>query len=174
MEDFVLARPSPAYAGQLAEYRAEFLEAGDSMDGTNRLRRFEDMAEYIRYCADCENPADADDRAPATQFLFVRVSDGRLVGMIQVRHCLNDYLRTFGGHIGYCVRPSERRKGYAKAMLKAVLPFCREIGIEKVLVTCLDGNTGSEKTILSGGGVYESTVYEPELKADVKRFWISL
>ena len=54
------------------------------------------------------------------------------------------------------------------------LPFCREIGLDKVLITCMDGNIGSEKTILANGGVYESTVHEPNENEDLKRFWIEL
>jgi predicted acetyltransferase len=110
----------------------------------------------------------------ATQFLFIRKSDDKLVGMIQVRHYFNDYLEKYAGHIGYSVRPSERRKGYAKEMLKMVLPYCREIGIDRVLITCIDGNIASEKTILANGGVYESTVHEPNENEDLKRFWITL
>ncbi len=53
-------------------------------------------------------------------------------------------------------------------------PFCREAGLEKVLITCIDGNIGSEKTILANGGVYENTVHEPNEKVDLKRFWITL
>jgi predicted acetyltransferase len=59
-------------------------------------------------------------------------------------------------------------------MLRMVLPFCREIGLEKVLITCNDGNVGSEKTILANGGKYESTVFEPDEKVYLKRHWISL
>ena len=69
----------------------------------------------------------------ATQFLCIRKSDNRLVGMIQVRHYLNDFLRTFGGHIGYSVRPSERRKGYASWMLKNVQPYCKSLGLSEIL-----------------------------------------
>ena len=115
-----------------------------------------------------------EGRVIATQFMLVRASDNRLLGMIQVRHYFYDYLSKFGGHIGYSVRPSERLKGYAKEMLKMVLPFCREIGLEKVLITCIDGNIGSEKTILANGGKYESTVYEPDEKVYLKRHWIEL
>lgn len=110
----------------------------------------------------------------ATQFLFIRKDDNKLVGMIQVRHYFNAYLEKFGGHIGYSIRPDERRKGYAKAMLKMVLPFCREIGLDKVLITCNDSNTGSEKTILANGGVYESNIHEPGENVGLKRFWIDV
>lgn len=175
MEEFLLIRPTGAYATQIAEYRQEFLDAGDSMDGMGPLRRMEDPEAYIKACADYEDPKKVPPHlVPATQFLFIRKRDNRLVGTLQVRHRFNDYLEKYGGHIGYSIRPSERRKGYAREMLKAALPFCREIGLDKVLITCIDGNIGSEKTILAGGGVYESTVHEPNNNEDLKRFWITL
>lgn len=175
MEKLILIRPSDEYARQIAEYRQEFLDAGDSMDGTGALRRTSDPYEFIRTSIEREDPKNVPENlVPATQFLFIRKSDDRLLGMLQVRHCLNDYLEKYAGHIGYSIRPSERRKGYAKEMLKAALPFCREIGLKKVLITCIDGNVGSEKTILFNGGVYESTVHEPNDNEDLKRFWIEI
>lgn len=171
----LLIKPTAEYAQQIKDYRQEFLDCGDSMDGCGSLRIIEDPYEYIQRCIDCESPDTMPaGLVPATQFIYVRKSDNRLVGMIQVRHYFNDYLSRFGGHIGYSIRPSERQKGYAKEMLKAVLPFCRKIGLEQVLITCNDHNVASEKTIRSNGGVYESTVYEPYENINLKRFWIKL
>jgi predicted acetyltransferase len=175
MKDFILIRPTSEYASQIIEYRQEFLDAGDSMDGTGPLRRFENPEEYIKICAEYEDTTTVPSHlVPATQFFFIRKSDNKLVGMIQIRHRFNDYLEKYAGHIGYSVRPSERRKGYAKEMLRMTLPFCREIGIDKVMITCVDGNSGSEKTILANGGVYEYTIHEPNENKDLKRFWITL
>lgn len=175
MNDFILIRPTSEYASQIIEYRQEFLDAGDSMDGTGPLRRFENPEEYIKICAEYEDTTTVPSHlVPATQFFFIRKSDNKLVGMIQIRHRFNDYLEKYAGHIGYSVRPSERRKGYAKEMLRMTLPFCREIGIDKVMITCVDGNIGSEKTILANGGVYEYTIHEPKENEDLKRFWITL
>lgn len=175
MKDFILIRPTSEYASQIIEYRQEFLDAGDSMDGMGPLRRFENPEEYIKICAEYEDPTTIPSHlVPATQFFFIRKSDNKLVGMIQIRHRFNDYLEKYAGHIGYSVRPSERRKGYAKEMLRMTLPFCREIGIDKVMITCIDGNIGSEKTILANGGVYEYTIHEPNENKDLKRFWITL
>ena len=175
MEECILVKPTMEYAEQIVEYRKAFLESGDSMDGMGPLRRIEDPSEYIKFCETCENPATVPEGLVlATQFLFIRTSDNKLLGMVQVRHYFNDFLEKFGGHIGYSVRPDERRKGYAKQMLKKVLPFCKEIGLEKVLISCIDGNVGSEKTILANGGVYESTVYESNENVNLKRFWITI
>ncbi|MBO7514572.1 MAG: GNAT family N-acetyltransferase, partial [Lachnospiraceae bacterium] len=72
------------------------------------------------------------------------------------------------------VAPSERRKGYATQMLAAALPIMKKLGIERALITCIKGNEGSRKTILKNGGVYESTVYEPDAKVELERYWIEL
>ena len=175
MEKFILIRPTVEYAEQILECKKEYLAANSSMDGSGPLRRIEDPEEYIKTCAEYEDPERVPSHlVPATQFFFVRKSDNKLLGMLQVRHRFNDFLEKYAGHIGYSVRPSERCKGYAKEMLRMALPYCREIGLDKVLITCIDGNIGSEKTILANGGVYESTVHEPNDNVDLKRFWITL
>ena len=175
MEELIIIKPRAEYSTQIMEYRQEFLDAGDSMDGCGPLRRFDSASEYLKVCKDYENPETVPENlVQATQFISVRKSDNKLVGMIQVRHYFNEYLEKYAGHIGYSVRPSERRKGYAKEMLKMTLPFCREIGLDKIMISCVEGNIGSEKTILANGGVYEYTVHEPNNDKKLKRFWINL
>ena len=171
-----LIEPTMEYAEQIRAYRKEFLDSGDSMDGTGALRRYENPEDWIAFSNSCLDPLTVPDGlAAATQYLFVREEDRKIVGMIQIRHSFNDYLEKFGGHIGYSVAPSERRRGYATQMLRMALLKCRELGIVKVLITCIKGNEGSRKTILNNGGVYESTVYDPdEEKAYIERYWITL
>jgi predicted acetyltransferase len=77
------------------------------------------------------------------------------LGRISVRHRLTDFLRDVGGHVGYYVRPSRRRRGHATAMLRAVLPYAADLGLEQVLVTCDDTNEGSRRVIEAAGGVLE-------------------
>lgn len=173
--DFCLIEPSKIYEEQIREYRQDFLDTNSSMDGCGPLCKCEDPITYISECEKCTaSETLPDGLVIATQFFYVRKADNRLVGMIQVRHYFNDYLSKYGGHIGYSIRPNERRKGYATSMLNAVLPYCREIGLDKILITCNDGNIGSEKTILNNGGIYESTIYESDEKCNLKRFWITL
>ena len=95
-----------------------------------------------------------------------------MVGIIDIRHRLNDYLLKFGGNIGYSVRKSERRKGYAKTMLALGLEECRKLGLEKVLITCDKENIASAKTILACGGVLENEI--PEERRITQRYWIAL
>lgn len=169
-----LVKPSAKYAEQIKAYRQEFLDSGDSMDGCGSIRSMDNPYDFIKKCQACENPDTLPDGlVTATQFMLVS-EDDKILGMIQVRHYFNDYLSKYGGHIGYSVRPSERRKGYAKLMLSTALPFCRRIGLNKVLITCIDGNIGSEKTIVASGGVYESSIYEEKEGVFLKRFWIEL
>lgn len=170
-----LVEPTTEYDQQICAYRKEFLDCGDSMDGTGALRRFENPKDWIEYLSRHKNPLTVPEgRVPSTQYMLVREEDRKIVGMIDLRHHLNDYLEKYGGHIGYSVAPSERRKGYAALMLKRVLPKCRELGIDKVLITCISGNEGSKRTILKNGGVYESSVYEPEEGVCLERYWIDL
>ncbi len=164
-----------SYADEIRAYRQEFIDAGDSMDGCGSLRRTEtpeDWLEQVKLYAD--KATVPENRVQATQFMYVREADRRVVGMIQVRHYFNEYLEKYAGNIGYSVRPSERQKGYAKQMLHACLPYCREIGLKKVLITCIDTNKGSRKTILANDGIYESTVFEPEENVNLQRYWITL
>ena len=170
-----LIEPISEYSRQIQAYRKEFLDCGDSMDGTSHLRRMEDPEKWVDHCRLSKDPDKVPEGSvPATQYMFVREEDHKIVGMLQIRHYFNAYLEKYGGHIGYSVAPSERRKGYASQMLKQALPKCKELGIDKVLITCIDDNIGSRKTILANSGVYESTVYEPDEKVNLERYWIDL
>ena len=170
-----LIMPDSTYAEEIRAYRQEFLDAGSSMDGTGALRKAEDPIIWLDICEKMRHPETVPaGRVQATQFIFVREEDRKIVGMLQVRHTLNDYLIKYGGHIGYSVRPGERRKGYAAQMLAAALPFCWDtLKLDRVLITCLEDNEGSRRTILKNGGVYENTVFEPEEKEIIQRYWIA-
>ena len=175
IEYLQLLLPSAEYREQIAAYRQEFLDAGDSMDGTGPLRRMADPMEWLAL-TECFRHADTvpNGWVQATQFLCVRESDNRVVGMIQVRHRFNALLQEYGGHIGYSVRPSERHKGYAAWMLNAVKPFCRSIGLNRIMVTCVSKNDFSRRVILKNGGVYDATVHEPMENCMIERYWIKL
>ena len=169
-----LIEPTMKYDEQIQSCKQECLSCGSPMDGTGSLR-YDTTAEWLDKVNAYKNPATVPpDKVQATQYIFVREEDGKVVGMLQIRHYLNDLLREFGGHIGYLIVPSERRKGYATQMLALGLEKCRELGLDKVLITCKTSNEGSRKVILKNGGKYDSTVYWPEREENLERYWIDL
>lgn len=173
MDACMLVKPDESMLGEVQAYRDEFLAAGNSMDGAGALAGFERAEDWLRFSRLLENPETVPEHWVASeQFVYLRTADRRIVGMIQFRHEFNDFLRDFGGHIGYSVRPSERRKGYATRMLAECLAVVRDFGIPRVLVTCEAANEGSRRTILANGGVYERTVYCARDDVTLERYWI--
>lgn len=175
-ENVILVKPDTSYAEEIKSYREEMLLAGSSMDGTGMLRRLENPLEWLKHNQQMENPQTVpENKVPATQFVLTDPDTGRIYGMLQVRHHLNEYLRNFAGHIGYSVRPTERRKGYAKKMLKQALKFCKEeLGLDRVMVSCLVDNEASRRTIQACGGVFEEKVYEHIEGVWLEKYWITL
>lgn len=104
---------------------------------------------------------------------FVGVVDGVIVGRLSLRHTLNDFLARIGGHIGYGVIPSQRRRGYATAMLRQAIPICASLGIERALITCDEDNVASRKVIEACGGVFESIIGCPDSGVPKRRYWLS-
>jgi len=114
------------------------------------------------------------DKVPASIYFLIKKDNSKILGAIDIRHELNDHLLQQGGHIGYGVAPSERRKGYASYMLGLSLDICKkELGLKKVLITCDKTNIGSNKTIIKYGGTLEDEFVEDSGNI-IFRYWINL
>ena len=111
-------------------------------------------------------------RVPQTVLWLV--DKDRFIGRISLRHGLTEHLRRIGGHIGYAVRKSERRKGYGHLMLQLALPCAKSLGLDKVLITCDDDNLGSSRVIEGAGGVLEDKIRIEGQQGLERRYWLTL
>lgn len=115
---------------------------------------------------------EREGRVPSTTFFCLDLDRDIFVGAVNIRHRLTEELRRTGGHIGDGIRPSERRKGYATAMIALALEECKKIGINRVLMTCEKNNIGSAKSIVKNGGILENEVEEDG--KIMQRYWIEI
>lgn len=173
MEEIELVTPTIKYADEIMKMKEEVKEDTSPFryDGPSILYLCKDGKDFVENCCVKEN--DPEGKVPSTLYLCVRKKDDALVGMIEFRHSIDHpILSTFGGHIGYCVRPSERQKGYGTQMLALCLKPIQTFGLHKILVTCQSTNEASKKIILKNGGVFESIVNDRDNK--IERYWITL
>ena len=173
MDKIILVKPDLSYADEIIKYKEESLAESPIINGSaglDRLSSIEDWLEELNKRS-CEDTVPKG-LVPSSTYLGIREKDNYIVGMIDIRHYLNEYLTQVGGNIGYSVRKTERNKGYAKQMLKLALKKCKELKIKKVLITCDEDNITSEKVILSANAKFEDIRnVDGENK---KRFWIDL
>ena len=107
---------------------------------------------------------------PASRFWLIG-AENRYLGDVDVRHHLNEALGRFGGHIGYKIRPSERRKGYGKLICRLGIEEARKLGIGDILITCDDDNIGSCKIIEANGGQLQDKI-DNDRAVLTRRYWI--
>jgi len=112
------------------------------------------------------------DKVPAYTYFYMREDDEKIVGMINIRLSLNDFLRREGGHMGYCIRPSERKKGYGTQMLNEALTFCEVVGLCDIIITCGKENIASARVIKNCGGVLEAEFYSETFNEIIQRYCI--
>lgn len=164
----VLRKPDKEMEKEIVAFNEECEAAGEKLVPYAARLRGMDFDDWL------SNERLMETNAPigfVKASLYFLMDGERILGAIDIRHSLNEYLIGVGGHIGYGVRPSERRKGYASIMLSLALPIANELGLKKILITCNKSNTASEKTILKNGGILENEIEDGD--EIVMRYWIS-
>lgn len=176
MNELELKIPNMEDKEIIEEFKKEFIEHNElnKMFGSGSLDKFETFEEWlekIRIHSSAETcPAD---RVPATQFISIRKKDGKMIGMVNIRHSLTEFLLQHGGHIGDCVRPTERQKGYGSMQIALAIEECAKLNIERALITCNASNIGSARTIQKNGGVLENEIVEENGNV-LQRYWIDV
>lgn len=176
MEKFKLIRPSLEYKKQAIEYIQEQNEYNSPINGVGGLNRYlEDYEGWLEKLEEDRNRQITEERLPAETFFLIRENDNKIIGMINIRFALNKELRKVGGHIGYSIRPTERRKGYNKINLYLGLLECQKHGLKRVMLSCNKENLGSAKTIQSFDAELEREFYEDKLyHCQEQVYWIDV
>lgn len=169
--------PSEEYAREIFSYKQEMIEVGDTqLSGCGSLHEYEQYDLWVAHLNQYSNKKTIDPASgyvEGSQWVLVDDKNNHILGMVNIRHELNNNLLQFGGHIGYSIRPSERRKGYAKMQLQYALEKVHKKGVNRVLLTCNDDNVGSIKTIEYCGGKLENKVHLQK-HGIIRRYWIDL
>lgn len=164
-----LARPAATLAPSYFAFIDEMRAVRDTVWPTRVPRDGESVDDFVAGLLAKETTAPA-----VPESVYWGVVDEHVVGFIALRHQLNDKLARFGGHVGYEVRPSWRRRGVATTMLRRLLATDRARTMRRILVTCAPDNAASRRAIERNGGVLADVVHAEEIQRDTCRYWIDV
>ena len=163
MDKFKFEIPTKEREQDAIDFINEFYEYNSDINGTGGLQRYLDNYDgWLEKLEEDYKRIPNEEKVPAKTYFLVRESDNRIVGMINIRLALNERLKKYGGHIGYCIRPTERGKGYNKINLYLGLKICKEHGIKEVFMDADKENPASWKTMESLGGKNIREYYDDE------------
>ena len=179
MEKFYLERPSEKRKNEIIDFIKEFEKYNSDTNGTGCLDlilygySFEEVLEK-NLNMEYEECAKKEKRSQSKTFLLIRKNDNKIVGSINVRWNLSKEMLNFGGHIGYGIRPTERRKGYNKINLYLGLIEAKKLGLEKVMLDCDVNNIASDKTLKALGGILTKTEIDPSDGILTNVYWFDV
>lgn len=175
-DELFFVEPSLTYKDEILDYKKEMLEANSSFDGCVSLKRMENLEDYVDLCFSWSNPSKDVSvyGSKGNVVMAVRKSDNKVIGFFQAHNIPDESMERYTGHVGYSVRPSERKKGYATKLLAKAKDFLSTFGLTEIVVSCEEDNEASRKTILANGGEYLETVLFPKDNVRLERYKICL
>ncbi len=174
-EELTLVKPGPEYEAEYRALLAEYQVSGEDCHAGKLLKALgDDFAAFLYRLKDEERRFGLPPGiVPQTTFWLIR-NGATILGESRIRHRLTPLLECEGGHIGYAIRPSERRKGYGTCILALTLEKARTMGLKRVLLTCETENIGSAKIIRFNGGIFAGESISMYSGKPVSKYWIDL
>lgn len=163
-----LVKLSGEYQEQLIEMMDEWCATGEKI--VPYAIRKNDYHDFQYYLDNLQITEEVDGKVPDTTLFCIDVDRNIFVGAVNIRHYLTEEMLVNAGHIGDGIRPSERRKGYATAMIGLALKEAKKLGIHRVLMCCDKENIASAKSIVNNGGILENEVVVNGVTE--QRYWI--
>lgn len=168
--------PNKDFKNNAIDFINEFLTYNSEINGSGALDRYLNESSYEKWIEKVISDIDIanieGDRVPAFTYFYVRETDNKIIGMINIRLALNNFLKNEGGHIGYCIRPTERRHHYATNMLYEALAFCKTIGLSNIIISCDKSNIASANVIMNCSGKLDAEFYSDTFKEVIQRYII--
>ncbi|MTT30925.1 GNAT family N-acetyltransferase [Terrilactibacillus sp. BCM23-1] len=166
-----LVKPTVEYEKEYLDFYHEWKQSGETMIPWVIEKDPSDFPRMVQSLLDSEKGIGLPDSwVPDSTYWLMDVNH-RILGVSNIRHRLTEQLLNCGGHIGYGIRPTERRKGFATKLLNLSIEKAKQLGIDRILVVCDASNLGSKKIILKNGGVEDFDFVEEDGNV-VKRYWI--
>lgn len=164
-----LVRPTAEFKEKALEFRQEFFDNNEMIiNGSELLDKTDSYEVWLKSVTDNMCIETVNPNWVVTDTFFAVDQADKMIGIIDLRHTLNDFLKDLG-NCGYSVRPSERRKGYATEMLRLLLEVASDVGLKELHLSVERGNEPSVKTISKNGGVYERSFEFEGEQADIYR-----
>jgi predicted acetyltransferase len=166
-----LVKPTVELEVEYLDFYKEWKDSGEDMIPWVIEKDPSDFNEMVQFLHNNEKGENLPEGWVSDSTYWLVNEDNKVLGVVNIRHSLTERLFNCGGHIGYGIRPRERRKGYASQILSLSLEKTNELGIDRVLVVCDATNIASERTIVKNGGKEDASFTEEDGNV-VKRFWI--
>ncbi|MGN7479709.1 GNAT family N-acetyltransferase [Solibacillus silvestris] len=175
MSTIQLIAPTLAHKSQIEAYREEFPYSPNGIEGSSELILANSIENWLSQVEKNRHWDTVQEGwMPAEQYIAVDTTNNTIVGMLNFRKELNEYLLNYIGHIGYSIAPSKRRQGLGTLMLQLALIEAKSFRLDKVLITCTDDNIASIGVIENNGGILEDKRLDPGDQKLTRRYWITL
>ncbi|QKY70596.1 GNAT family N-acetyltransferase [Lentibacillus sp. CBA3610] len=171
--DMFLAHPAMDLKKKYIDFYQEWKESREEMIPFVIKRNPEDFQSMLDYLSNCEKGTEPPENWIPESSTYWLIDNNEMIGVVNIRHRLTEPLFKAGGHIGYGIRPSKRKNGYATQILSLALEKSKELNLEKVLLVCNSTNAPSKKVILNNGGISDKDFID-EQNNILKRYWIEL